>query len=163
MTATRKLVAILCSDVVGYSRLAGADEDPILARLRALRSDLIDPTNTVHKGRVVCGLPVRWPPIGRPRGWTRPPCQIHERRRHDRTARPRAAAADCEESDVRARVQSFYLAHYDMDRSIAASRKAFRERVPRQTFAALTRVGGGTWTRNAKLAEGPLGSAGTVR
>jgi adenylate cyclase len=53
MTATRKLVAILCSDVVGYSRLAGADEDPILARLRALRSDLIDPTITVHKGRVV--------------------------------------------------------------------------------------------------------------
>jgi hypothetical protein len=32
------------SDVVGYSRLAGADEDRILARLRALRSDLIDPT-----------------------------------------------------------------------------------------------------------------------
>src|SRR5271168_3964258 len=49
----RKLVAILCSDVVGCSRLAGADEDPILARLRALRSDLIDPTITVHKGRVV--------------------------------------------------------------------------------------------------------------
>src|ERR1700722_10060240 len=41
---TRKLAAILCSDVVGYSRLAGADEDRILARLRALRSDLIDPT-----------------------------------------------------------------------------------------------------------------------
>jgi class 3 adenylate cyclase len=39
--------------VVGYSRLAGADEDPILARLRALRSDLIDPTITVHEGRVV--------------------------------------------------------------------------------------------------------------
>ena len=49
--------------------------------------------------------------------------------RHGRTARPRAAAADCEDSAVRARVQSFYLAHYDMDRSIAASRKAFRERV----------------------------------
>ena len=30
------------SDVVGYSRLAGADEDRILARLRTLRSDLID-------------------------------------------------------------------------------------------------------------------------
>ena len=26
MTETRKLVGILCSDVVGYSRLAGADE-----------------------------------------------------------------------------------------------------------------------------------------
>src|SRR5450432_2562263 len=53
MSDTRKLVAILCSDVVGYSRLAGADEDRILARLRALRSDLIDPTITVHNGRVV--------------------------------------------------------------------------------------------------------------
>src|SRR5271167_2298074 len=53
MSETRKLAAILCSDVVGYSRLAGADEDRILARLRALRSDLIDPTITVHNGRVV--------------------------------------------------------------------------------------------------------------
>src|SRR6202521_2903477 len=39
--------------VVGYSRLTGADEDRILARLRALRSDLIDPTIAVHHGRVV--------------------------------------------------------------------------------------------------------------
>src|SRR5450631_4515670 len=53
MTETRKLAAILCSDVVGYSRLAGADEDRILARLRALRSDLIDPTIAVHNGRIV--------------------------------------------------------------------------------------------------------------
>jgi adenylate cyclase len=53
MPETRKLAAILCSDVVGYSRLAGADEDRILARLRALRSDLIDPTIAVHHGRVV--------------------------------------------------------------------------------------------------------------
>jgi adenylate cyclase len=53
MSETRKLAAILCSDVVGYSRLAGADEDRILARLRALRSDLIDPTIAVHHGRVV--------------------------------------------------------------------------------------------------------------
>src|ERR1700683_3852449 len=53
MSETRKLAAILASDVVGYSRLAGADEDRILARLRALRSDLIDPTIAVHKGRIV--------------------------------------------------------------------------------------------------------------
>src|SRR5271167_2863683 len=53
MSETRKLAAILVSDVVGYSRLAGADEDRILARLRTLRSDLIDPTITVHHGRVV--------------------------------------------------------------------------------------------------------------
>ena len=42
---TRKLAAILAADVVGYRRLAGADEDRTLARLRALRSDLIDPTS----------------------------------------------------------------------------------------------------------------------
>ena len=53
MAETRKIAAILCSDVVGYSRLAGADEDRILARLRALRSDLIDPTIAVHHGRLV--------------------------------------------------------------------------------------------------------------
>ena len=43
MAETRKLAAILAADVVGYSRLAGSDEDRTLARLRALRSDLIDP------------------------------------------------------------------------------------------------------------------------
>ena len=53
MAETRKLAAILASDVVGYSRLAGADEERILARLRALRSDLIDPTIAVHNGRIV--------------------------------------------------------------------------------------------------------------
>src|SRR5271163_1857140 len=53
MSETRKIAAILAADVVGFSRLAGADEDRILARLRALRSDLIDPTIAVHNGRVV--------------------------------------------------------------------------------------------------------------
>ncbi len=53
MTEARKLAAILVSDIVGFSRLAGADEDRILARLRTLRSDLIDPTISVHRGRVV--------------------------------------------------------------------------------------------------------------
>ena len=53
MPETRKLAAILAADVVGYSRLAGSDEDRTLARLRALRSDLIDPTIAVHNGRVV--------------------------------------------------------------------------------------------------------------
>ena len=53
MSETRKIAAILVSDVVGYSRLAGTDEDRTLARLRALRSDLIDPTISVHHGRIV--------------------------------------------------------------------------------------------------------------
>ena len=53
MVETRKLAAILAADVVGFSRLTGADEDRTLARLRTLRSDLIDPTTAVHNGRVV--------------------------------------------------------------------------------------------------------------
>ena len=53
MAETRKLAAILAADVVGYSKLAGADKERTLARLRALRSDLIDPTIAVHHGRVV--------------------------------------------------------------------------------------------------------------
>src|ERR1044072_430763 len=53
MNETRKIAAILVSDVVGYSRLVGADEDRTLARLRALRSDMIDPTIAVHHARVV--------------------------------------------------------------------------------------------------------------
>src|SRR6476660_6945425 len=53
MSETRKIAAILVSDVVGYSRLVGADEDRTLARLRTLRSDMIDPTIAVHHGRVV--------------------------------------------------------------------------------------------------------------
>jgi hypothetical protein len=53
MSETRKLVAILVADVVGYSRLAGADEDRTLSRLRGLRSDLIDPAIAAHHGRIV--------------------------------------------------------------------------------------------------------------
>ena len=53
MAETRKLAAILASDVVGYSRLAGTDEDRTLARLRGLRSDLIDPAIAAHHGRIV--------------------------------------------------------------------------------------------------------------
>ncbi|RUW55408.1 adenylate/guanylate cyclase domain-containing protein [Mesorhizobium sp. M1A.F.Ca.ET.072.01.1.1] len=53
MSENRKLAAILAADVVGYSRLASEDEDRTLARLRALRSDLIDPIIAVHNGRVI--------------------------------------------------------------------------------------------------------------
>jgi TolB-like protein/class 3 adenylate cyclase len=53
MSETRKLAAILVADVVGYSRLAGAEEDRTLARLRGLRSDLVDPAIAAHRGRVV--------------------------------------------------------------------------------------------------------------
>src|SRR6185437_8797288 len=53
MAETRKIAAILVADVVGYSRLAGADEEGTLARLRALRGDLIDPAIAPHRGRTV--------------------------------------------------------------------------------------------------------------
>jgi adenylate cyclase len=53
MSETRKIAAILVADVVGYSRLASADEDRTLSRLRGLRSDLVDPAIAAHHGRVV--------------------------------------------------------------------------------------------------------------
>ena len=53
MSGTRKIAAILVADIVGYSRLAGTDEDRTLSRLRGLRSDLIDPAIGAHHGRIV--------------------------------------------------------------------------------------------------------------
>ena len=49
----RKLAAILSADVVGYSRLMGADESGTLAQLKAHRKELIDPTIGDHDGRIV--------------------------------------------------------------------------------------------------------------
>src|SRR5229473_1423858 len=49
----RKLAAILAADVAGYSRLMGADEEGTLARLKAVRAELIDPTIARHNGRIV--------------------------------------------------------------------------------------------------------------
>jgi TolB-like protein/class 3 adenylate cyclase/Flp pilus assembly protein TadD len=49
----RRLAAILAADVAGYSRLTGADEEGTIARLRALRRELIDPTVAAHGGRIV--------------------------------------------------------------------------------------------------------------
>jgi TolB-like protein/Tfp pilus assembly protein PilF len=53
VSEARKIAAILVADIVGFSRLAGVDEERTLARLRALRSDLIDPTIALHNGRLV--------------------------------------------------------------------------------------------------------------
>jgi TolB-like protein/class 3 adenylate cyclase len=53
MSEIRKIAAILVADVVGYSRLASADEERTLARLRALLGDLIDPAIAAHHGRIV--------------------------------------------------------------------------------------------------------------
>ena len=53
MAETRKIAAILVADIVGYWRLAGADEDRMLARLRALAVISSIPTIAVHHGRIV--------------------------------------------------------------------------------------------------------------
>jgi adenylate cyclase len=53
MSQSRRLAAILAADVVGYSRLMGADEEGTLERLKALRGDLIDPNIAKHHGRIV--------------------------------------------------------------------------------------------------------------
>jgi hypothetical protein len=53
MTQTRRLAAILTADVVGYSRLMGADEEGTLERLKALRRELVDPKIAEHHGRIV--------------------------------------------------------------------------------------------------------------
>jgi class 3 adenylate cyclase len=49
----RRLAAIMAADVVGYSRLMGADEEGTLASLRTLRRELIHPKFDQHKGRIV--------------------------------------------------------------------------------------------------------------
>jgi adenylate cyclase len=49
----RRLAAILAADIAGYSRLIGADEEGTLARLKALRRELIDPKIAEHRGRIV--------------------------------------------------------------------------------------------------------------
>jgi TolB-like protein len=53
MTATRRLAAILNADVAGYSRLMGANEEGTLERLKALRSELLNPKIAEHHGRTV--------------------------------------------------------------------------------------------------------------
>ena len=49
----RRLAAITAVDVVGYSRLMGADEEGTLAALKAIRRELGDPKIAEHRGRIV--------------------------------------------------------------------------------------------------------------
>jgi adenylate cyclase len=51
MCEARKIAAILVADVVGYCQLAA--EDRTLARLRGLRSDLVDPAIDSHQGCIL--------------------------------------------------------------------------------------------------------------
>ena len=52
-TATRRLTAIVAADVVGYSRLMGADEEGTHERFKAHLVELIDPKIGEHHGRIV--------------------------------------------------------------------------------------------------------------
>src|SRR5438045_2432085 len=52
-TATRRLAAILAADVVGYSRLMGADDEGTHERCQAHLRELVDPKIREHHGRVV--------------------------------------------------------------------------------------------------------------
>jgi class 3 adenylate cyclase len=52
-TATRRLAAILAADVVGYSRLMGADEEGTHERLKAHLREVVDPKIREHRGRIV--------------------------------------------------------------------------------------------------------------
>jgi len=49
----RRLAAILAADVAGYSRLMGTDEEGTLARLKAIRREVVDPKIREHHGRIV--------------------------------------------------------------------------------------------------------------
>ena len=49
----RRLAAILAADVVGYSRLMGANEEGTLAALKTRRRELADPKIKEHRGRIV--------------------------------------------------------------------------------------------------------------
>jgi adenylate cyclase len=49
----RRLAAVLAADVAGYSRLMGTNEEGTLARLKAVRKALVDPTIAAHRGRIV--------------------------------------------------------------------------------------------------------------
>ena len=64
---TRRLAAIVSTDVVGYSRLMGEDEEGTLTTLRGHRADLIDPKICEHHGRIVKtmgdGLLIEFPSV----------------------------------------------------------------------------------------------------
>jgi adenylate cyclase len=64
---TRRLAAIVCMDVAGYSRLMGADEEGTLARVKAIQREVIDPKIAEHHGRIVKttgdGLLIEFPSV----------------------------------------------------------------------------------------------------
>jgi adenylate cyclase len=80
--AERRLAAVLVADVAGYSLLMGSDEEGTLARLKAVRKDLVDPTLAKRRGRIVkttgdgmlvefaSAVPARWLQVAEAAGWS---------------------------------------------------------------------------------------------
>ena len=60
LSATRKLAAVVVADIVGYSRMMEKDEAGTLERVRALVVDVVEPTTTMYRGRVVKGTGDGW-------------------------------------------------------------------------------------------------------
>lgn len=56
----RSLTAVLCADVVGYSRLMSEDASGTLASLRRLRSDILGPAVAAQDGRVIKSMGDGW-------------------------------------------------------------------------------------------------------
>jgi adenylate cyclase len=52
MANERRPAGILAADVVGYSAMVGKDEPATLARVRTLRTDVIEPIATEHGGQL---------------------------------------------------------------------------------------------------------------
>ncbi len=53
MPTHRRLAAVLAADIVGYSRHIGADEERTIARLRSIRTQVVDPAIAANHGRLV--------------------------------------------------------------------------------------------------------------
>ena len=51
-TGARRLAAILCADIVGYSRHMGKDEEGTVERMKRYQRDIIEPTVSEHYGRI---------------------------------------------------------------------------------------------------------------
>jgi hypothetical protein len=167
MSETRKLAAIVCSDVVGYSRLAGADEDRVLAQLRAPLSDLIDPTirspSQAHGRRLDRRIPRRR---------RRRSLRQRSSDRHSRTQR--RCAPECRPSDAywlshqysserpgggqRCRPMgdgvNIAASHFLIQAASSASAPPFRGAHPLRTFGLLINrwifVAGDKWSRGTR-------------
>src|SRR5437773_859816 len=96
----RRLTAIFAADVVGYSRLMGANESGTLAALDTLRTDFVSPKISEHQGRVVKltgdGMLVEFPCVFTACLWTVPLLRAaHMKSQHNRINRKNHQLRSC--------------------------------------------------------------------